>query len=99
MWEKGFLGEDTPDKLRISVLFLIGINVYLSAIEEHYYLRRSSSSECSQLSFETDSNGVRCLVYREDTVSKTHDGGLKDMRSDRKVVWVYPNDDRNCCPV
>ena len=26
MWQKGLLGEDTPDKLRSTVLFLIGIN-------------------------------------------------------------------------
>ena len=38
LWESGVLGEDTPDKLRDTVLFLIGINVTLRAVEEHYYL-------------------------------------------------------------
>ena len=32
-------------------------------------------------------------------MSKTHDGGLKDMRSDRKEVWVFPNEDNSKCCV
>ena len=99
LWDKGFLGEDTPDKLRNTTLFLIGINVYLRAIEEHYYLRRPSKDEVSQITFERDSNGVRCLVYREDTITKTHDGGIKDMKRERKIVWVYPSADPKRCPV
>ena len=58
---------------------------------EHYHLRRLLPDKPSQLSFQRDSNGTRCLVYTEDTVTKTHDGSLKDMRRDRKIVWVYPN--------
>ena len=38
LWQAGILGEDTPDKLRNTVLFLIGINMLLRAVEEHYYL-------------------------------------------------------------
>ena len=54
----------------------------------------------SQLTFERDGNGVRCLVYREDTSTKTNDGGLKQMRKERKVVWVYPNTENiTRCPV
>ena len=58
-----------------------------------------TESQTSHLSFEKDSNGIRCLVYREDCVTKTHDGGLKDMRSDHKIVWVHPNDNISRCPV
>ena len=39
LWSSGILGEDTPDKLRNTVLFLIGINVLLRAVDEHYNLR------------------------------------------------------------
>ena len=99
LWNRGFLGEDTPDKLCDTALFLIGINVYLRAIEEHYYLRRPTPDKPSQISFERNSSGVRCLVYREDTITKTHDGGLKDMKRDCKVVWVYPSENSNRCPV
>ena len=86
LWSTGILGEDTPDKLRDTVLFLIGINVTLRAVEEHYNLRRPMPSEPFQLSLQTDSQGVRCVVYSEDRITKTHDGGLNDMRSERKEV-------------
>ena len=32
-------------------------------------------------------------------VYKTHDGGIKDMKFDRKEVWVYPRNNLNRCPV
>ena len=51
MWNQSVLGEDTPDRLRDTVLFLLGINLMLRAVEEHYYLRRTTSQTQSQLSF------------------------------------------------
>ena len=53
----------------------------------------------SQFSFERNESGERCLVYREDLTTKTNDGGLKSMRKERKVVWVYPSADPMYCPV
>ena len=53
----------------------------------------------SQLQFQRDDCGVKCLVYREDFVTKSHDGGLKDRKNDRKEVWIYPNSDVNRCTV
>ena len=98
MWSKGVLGEDCPDRLRDTVLFLIGNHCTLRASDEHYYLRRPTPTENSQLTFELNGDGTKCLVYREDTISKTHDGGLKDMRTDRKEVWVYPSAiPERCC--
>ena len=38
MWHDGILGEDTPDKLKHTVLFLLGINVMLRAIDEQLLL-------------------------------------------------------------
>ena len=100
LWEKGVLGEDTPDKLRNTVLFLHGINAHLHAVEEHYYLRRDTPQEKGQLSFVMNPKGVKCVVYQEDTVTKTHDGGLKDMKHDHKTVWIYPNlGNCNRCPI
>ena len=77
LWEKGLLGEDSPDKLRDTVLFLLGINLYLRAIEDHYNLRRDTPDEKSQISLEKNENGQECVVYREDCVTKTHDGGFE----------------------
>ena len=99
LWQKGILGEDNPDKLRNTVLFLIGMNAILRAVDEHYNLHREMPTKASQIQFERDPDGVKCVVYREDAVSKTHDGGIADRKTDRKEVWIYPNDDVNRCPV
>ena len=45
LWCKGILGEDTPYKLHNMVLFLLGINAHLCAVEEHYYLRHDTPNE------------------------------------------------------
>ena len=99
LWERGILWDDSPEKLRNTFLLLLGVNIYLRAVEEHYQMRHATLTEASQLNFELNDKGVRCLVYREDSVTKTHNGGLGDMRRDRKVVCVYPSSDQNKCPV
>ena len=99
LWEKGILGESTPVKLRNSVLFLLGINLLLRAVDEHYQLRHEMPTEKSQLQFERNSNGTKCLVFREDSWTKTHDGGIKDMKAERKIVWIYPNPNVTRCTV
>ena len=99
LWESNVLGEDTPDKLRDTVLYLIGMNCALRAGDEHYHLRRPGGCTSSQFSFEINGEGVRCLVYREDSITKTNQGGLRDMKKERKVIWVKPNVNLNHCPV
>ena len=51
-----------------------------------------------RLAFERTYDGIKCLVYEEDCVTKTHDGGLNDFRKDRKEVWVFPSENINRCP-
>ena len=99
LWDTNILGEDTPDKLRDTVLYLLGVNCALRAGDEHYNLRRPSNLWKSQLSFENNEFGIRCLVYHEDTVTKTNKGGLHDMKKERKIVWVKPNSNWQRCPV
>ena len=99
MWQKNILGEDSPNKLRSTILFLLGINLALRAVDEHYQLRRYMPGKPSQLSLECNSKGVKCVVYREDTCTKTNDGGLGQMRKERKIVWIYPSSNVNRCPV
>ena len=93
LWETGVLGESNPDQLRNTVLFMLGMNVTLHAVDEHYNLRREMPLKVSQIQFKCDPDGTKCLVYREDFVTKCHDGGIDDRKNDRKKVWVYPNDD------
>ena len=99
LWSNNVLGEDSVDKLRSTVLYILGVNCALRAGDEHYALRRLGGQTSSQLSFECNSLGVRCLVYREDTVTKTNRGGLRDMKKECKIVWIKPNVNVNRCPV
>ena len=79
---------------------MIGINVYLCAVEVHYYLRKDTPDQKGQLTFMKNPTGVKCIGYQEDSVTKMHDCGLKYMRRDRKMVWVYPNEGNpSHCPV
>ena len=99
LWNTNILGEDTADKLRSTVLYILGVNCALRAGDEHYALRRPRGCVPSQLNFEQNSLGITCLVYREDTVTKTNRGGLRDMKKERKVVWIKPNKNVKRCPV
>ena len=99
LWDKGLLGENDPDTLRNTVLFLIGINCILCAGDEHYYLRCEMPNKPSQLQFKRNSKGEKCLVYTEDMVTKTNDGGLANMKNEHKIVWVYPSSNKARCPV
>ena len=98
MWDSGILGEDNPEKLRDTVLFLIGLNIGLQAGDEQYNLRHNGDIP-SQLQFKRNNKGVHCLVYTEDSVTKTNDGGLSSMNKECKIVWVYPSEDKTKCPI
>ena len=99
LWEQGILGEGNPAQLHDTVLFLIGMNIGLRAGDEHYNLHRDGPDLPSQMQFKRNDEEVQCLVYTEDCVTKTNDGGLKDMHKEHKVVWVYPSKNSERCPV
>ena len=71
--------------------FCLVLIAFLCAVEEHYNLRCEMPGKASQLSFEKNRFGDKCIVYREDFVTKTHNGGLNDMRHECKECWVFPN--------
>ena len=79
LWDSGCLGDDTPDKLRCTVLFLLRLHVGLMVGDEHYDLQHDMANLPSQIQFEHNKKGVRCLVYREYSTTKTNDGGLSHM--------------------
>ena len=62
LWERGVLDEDTLSKLRDTVMFLLGINLALRGGDEHYFLRREMPFKGSQITFERDSQDIKCLV-------------------------------------
>ena len=99
MWDQGYLGESSPTQLRETVIFLLGIYVGLRAGDEHYNLCRDTNDLPSQLSFKCNAEGVHCLVYQEDCTNKINDGGINNMHKDRKIIWVYPSDNKIHCQV
>ena len=100
LWQRGVLGEESPDQLQNTVMFLLGINCTLRAGDKHYQLRKNMPNKRSQLQFKMSELGDRCLVYYEDTGTKSNDSGLKQMPVDRKIVWVHPNKvNISRCPV
>ena len=42
--EKGILGEDSPDKLRKTVVYFVGVRFGLRGLKEQYELRRYPDS-------------------------------------------------------
>ena len=70
---EGHIGEDSPDKLRQAVFFLIGVRFGLRGLKEQYELRRHPDSQINIVKVD----GKDALVYRE-FQSKTRQGGISD---------------------
>lgn len=67
LWEKGILGDDTPEKLVRTVFWMIGLHFGLRGGEEHRNLSRLN------FKIDRDSDGAKYLLYSE-TISKTYRG-------------------------
>ena len=95
LWEHGYLGNDNPEILRNTLVWVLGLNFALRAGQEHRNLRMKGC----QLSLGMDEDGKPYLEYNED-VSKTNSGGLAHARLKRKTVRAYENIDQpERCPV
>ena len=96
LFESGQLGDDEPLKLLRTVMYMIGMHCALRGGVEHNNLRRPGFSP--QINVEVDERGVERLVYCEDPLQKTNQGGLicKGMS---KKVFVYAASDPRRCPI
>ena len=95
MWEKGILGEDSPDKLRQTVFFLIGVRFGLRGLKEQYELRRYPDSQINIVKID----GKDALVYRE-FQSKTRQGGISDRgKNPARVSYSFCSGVRSRCLV
>ena len=97
----GVLGEDTPDKLRETVLFLLGIQLALKAGDEHYDLPHSSAEKSSKLSFKCDQNSGKAVwfIKRIPSLNLTMEGWLANLKKEHKIVWVFLSSDINSCSI
>ncbi len=91
LWSSGVLGEDDPDTLRNTVMYLLGISFVLQGGEEQWNLCQPNFN--SQISVKTDAQGDKNLLYQEDITSKTNQGGLSSRRNVPKVTKVYGSND------
>ena len=66
LWEKGILGEDSPDKLRQTVFFLIGVRSGLRGLKEQYELRRYPDSQINIVKVD-GKDALVCRVFQSKT--------------------------------
>ena len=96
LFEQGVLGEQSPMQLLKTMIYMVGMHCALRGGVEHSKLRRPGFD--SQFSIERDERGVERLVYKEDPLQKTNQGGLV-CKGSRKVVYVYSASDGRRCPI
>lgn len=89
LWEKGLLGDGTPQTLLDTMLFLNGLYFALRSGDEHRQLRLHSS----QIELIEKSGERPYLKYVED-ISKNRPGGIKGRKIKPKVVYHHANTTR-----
>ena len=95
LWEKGVLGDHSPQALLNTVFFFNGIHFALRSGDEHRRLRHGDS----QIQVVEKPGERSYLLYVED-VSKNNQGGLKGRKNKAKEVTHYDNKENpSRCPV
>ncbi len=87
LWDKGVLGEDEPDVLRDTIMYLVGLSFALRGGQEQHALRCPGYDP--QIEVKRTDEGTEYLEYREDLRSKTNQGGLNSRKVTPKVVRAY----------
>ena len=85
-WQLGILGDDTPEKLVNTILYLNGVHFALRAAEEH----KSLKVNCQFKVGYDSSVGLKYLEYNE-CMSKCNQGGLTTRFVKPKKSHAYEN--------
>ena len=96
LFQSGILGEESPLQLLRTVIYMLGMHCALRGGVEHNNLRRPGCD--SQISIEFDKRGKQCMVYCEDLLQKTNQGGLI-CKNRNKIVHIYPASNPTRCPI
>ena len=75
LFEIGEFGSNNPQQHLNTVIYMVGLYFALQGGVEHQHLRRSGFR--SQIEFVTDDRGVERVVYKEDPLQKTMQGGIQ----------------------
>ena len=86
LWNAGVLGDDNPEKLVNTVLYLNGVHFALRAADEHKSLKMGLQFKVGY----DDSVGLKYLEYTECT-SKCNQGGIASRNLKPKVSRAYEN--------
>ena len=71
----GALGEENPEQLLRTVIYLMGLHLALRGGVEYTRLRRPGFN-CQIVTEVDESTGKEMLIYREDPLQKTNPGGV-----------------------
>ena len=88
LWNTGLLGDDTPEKLVNTLLYLIGLHFALHACDEHKALK---VGYYSQLRIKMDQESNRCYLEYTEKHSKNFQGSIQSLKSKPKVVRAFEN--------
>ncbi len=87
LWEKGLLGDHSPQALLNTIFFMCGLFFALRSGNEHRQLWLNPPQITIQEQCE-----IPYIMYAED-VSKNHQGGLKNHKTTQKIVKQHSNMD------
>ena len=86
LWQKGLLGDKTPQTLLDTMVFYCGLYFALRSGKEHRQLRHSPC----QIEL-VENPGERAFLRYSEDISKNHQGGLKGRKMQPKVVFHHEN--------
>ena len=87
LWMNGTFGDDTPEKLLRTLIYLLGLHLSLRASQEH---RDLEYGEHSQLALNETKAGEKILIYTE-RMSKNKQFGLRTCNAEPKVTSIHQN--------
>ena len=97
MFQCGALGEADPEQLLHTVIYMLGLHLALRGGVEHTRLRRPGF-ECQIETDFDEAMGKEILIYKEDPLQKTNEGGLCSKQT-KEIVKVFPSENPSRCPV
>ena len=84
LWEKKILGDDTPEKLLHTLVYLFGLHFALRSGREHRNIRPDMLKVI-------ESDGSRPYLLYTESGLKNHSGGLNQRKVSNKVVKAFAN--------